>query len=120
MNSENADFTRRIMRRIYFVYVLRLLTSPFALGVYLGVVAVTDMFFSVSLAHVYANMPSISEPLHIYHFIYTAVAATEWMVKLACVALVVSLAIVSFQPVRRLLRASMGVFALQRATAKMS
>lgn len=60
-NKRHADLTKRIMRRVYFLWSLRLLLHPTTLKVLLAALLVFRSMKYVSYANVLANMPSLAD-----------------------------------------------------------
>ena len=94
--------TKRIMRRIYALYILRLLFRPFMMGASLLAFGAAGLFLSVSLSAVIANMPPLYEPLHFYQFFYAALLESEWVVKLFVTLCTLPLIWFSVQSIRRM------------------
>lgn len=74
------------MRRVYFIYAVRQLTSPLSLkAVTLGACALAATYW-VSLSQVFLNMPSMSDFAALFKFFSSAFIETNGAVKLLVIA----------------------------------
>lgn len=84
---KNSALSRRIMRRIYAVYVLRRVTSPTAFRVYSLAAFSAAMVSLVSVGNIIANLPTGSV-FALYDFSLYAFMHTELAVQLLVVGIV--------------------------------
>ena len=80
-------FTQRIMRRIYAVWILKNVVRPILIKGSIFVVFVWEMRQTVSLRHVFANIPDPSNIGAVYNFFSYAFAHTEVAVQALFVGL---------------------------------
>jgi len=85
------ELRKKIMRRVYGVYVLRQVTSPFLRAAVFGI-ALIALFQFVSVKNVLANALQTSGFSGLTNFLYSAVISTEPSV-LVLVSLAVALAL---------------------------
>lgn len=97
---KRAFFTRRTMRRVYLAYLLRMLTRPIALKVFIlcSVFAVQSGF--ISFSNVYGNMPRANGWDALLNFWITALKNTEFLEKIILMGVVVLLALIARDIVR--------------------
>lgn len=72
---------KRIMRRIYAIYLWHRLINPMMLKVYVVIAFVAVLSASVSISHVIANMPAVTNFSEWYQFNIAAFNHTELSVK---------------------------------------
>ena len=80
----------KVMRRVRRIHVLRRVFSATACKVYGLMLFTVGLFSTVSIAHVYANMPSIMTPTACCKFLLGAVTNTDLAVQCILAGLVVS------------------------------
>jgi len=80
----------KVMQRVRRIHMLRRVFSATACKVYGLVLLVAGLFSTVSIAHVYANMPSIMTPTACCKFLLGAITNTDLVVQLMLFGLVVS------------------------------
>lgn len=79
--------TKRIMRRVYSIWIMRKLKSPTTMkSAFLSVVLLKS-FSVVSVSHVLANSPSILNPLASYQFFSNAFLLTDTFVRLLVISI---------------------------------
>jgi hypothetical protein len=79
----NLNTTEHIvMARVQRIHMLRRLLSSTLLKVYSAVVLGAVLVSLVSVANVYANMPSLTAPIAFGRFVIGAVTHTEFVVQL--------------------------------------
>ena len=77
----NQELTKRIMRRIYAVYVLRRATSARAVKLYALIVSTASVASLVSVSNVLANMPSLLDIRATLAFTFAAFLHTGALVQ---------------------------------------
>lgn len=77
---------KKIMRRVYTIYLLKKIINPFAFKVYALAISVTGVVSLVSVTDILANIPNLGSS-SIFNFSYNAFVNTEITVQ----ALVISL-----------------------------
>ncbi|MEK7081827.1 MAG: hypothetical protein AAB537_01460 [Patescibacteria group bacterium] len=78
----NQQLKRRVMARIYAIYVLRQTTSPFCLKTLTLGVAVASGLFWFSWAQIFQNMFSVVDSLTAFlNYTWSAILNTEWPVQ---------------------------------------
>ena len=77
----NTALQKRIMRRVWGIYVYRKATSPMALQTYLFSFLTWQLFVYVSMSSVVANMPSITTPLMFAQFYFNSFINTGLWVQ---------------------------------------
>ena len=82
-----TNLEKRIMRRVYAVFIMRQLTRPMAVKLYGVCIAAFTLSFFVSFQNVIANMPSFSDFNRLYTFNVSAVTHTELVVQFILIAL---------------------------------
>ena len=81
MERINKKLKKRIMRRIYFMFFLRKMTSSFAIETYALVSFIGFLLSLVSFKNVFANMPSVTNVPALYNFYTSAFLNTEFVVQ---------------------------------------
>jgi len=80
--NENEKFKKKIMNRVYAIWLIRKLTSAFALETAALILAVFGMAFYVSFGHIFANMSHVlASPIAVMNFIASAFMTTQGIVK---------------------------------------
>lgn len=80
----NTALHKRIMRRVWAVYVYRKATSPMALQTYIFSFLTWQLFIYVSMSSVMANMPSVKTPFAFVQFYFHSFINTEvWVQAIA-------------------------------------
>jgi len=88
----NVNLTKRIMRRVYFVYLLRQLFSPLLVKLYIILALLWQASRYVSWSNVFENMSGKLELSNLYTFTSSAFINTEATVQLTSTAVVVLIA----------------------------
>jgi len=88
MERINEQLKRRIMRRIYFMFVVRRALSPIALKLYASVSLLLFMVSQVSLWDIIANMPRVTNIGAFYSFYTSALVNTEFAVQAILIGIV--------------------------------
>ena len=83
----NIVLKKRIMRRIWALYVYRKATSPVALQTYLFSFLTWQLFMYVSMPSIVANAPQLSHPLAFAEFYFNSFINTEFWVQAIAVGL---------------------------------
>ena len=78
---------QRIMRRVYAVWILKNVARPFLIKGSVFVAFIWEMRQTVSLRHVFANIPGPSNIGEVYNFFSYAFAHTEIMVQTLSIGL---------------------------------
>lgn len=78
----DIQFKKRIMRRIYFAYVLRRAREPVAREIVVLTFLLLLSSFFVSLRNVALNVSAVQDPGAMYHFFSRAFTDTEAAVKI--------------------------------------
>lgn len=81
----NHTLRKRIMRRVWALYLWRKATSPVAVQTYVLSFFVYQLFLYVSMAHVVANMPSMLRPAAFVEFYFNSFVNTELLVQMIAV-----------------------------------
>lgn len=92
----NSELTARIMRRVYFVWALRMLLNPLFLKTLIVAVLIARSTEYISYANVFANAPQMTNIPQVFVFLRGAMIHTETMtlmILLATLALLVWLAV---------------------------
>jgi hypothetical protein len=91
---------QKVMARVHRIYYLRKATGPTALKLYglCGIMA--GLLSVVSVANVFANMPSPLSPVHLVAFFTSAFKNTELMVQLLVAGLCTIIALFVYDIVR--------------------
>jgi len=100
-NMSNVNLNKRIMRRVYMIYMLRTLINPITLKSFVLFGAAFAMASLISVTNVLENMPSIADISVFFSFTFSAFTGTEVLVQL----LVVAVAAVGLWLVRDFVRA---------------
>lgn len=80
----NIALQKRIMRRIWALYVFRKATSPMALQTYVFSFLTWQLFMYVSMSSVITNMPRITQPLAFAEFYFNSFVNTGvWVQTIA-------------------------------------
>jgi len=87
---QNVELTKRIMRRVYFVHVLRSVLSPLSLKAYAFGLFSVGIVSLVSLSNVIANMPQLGDLAGLSGFLLVAFANTEVAVQLLALGILVA------------------------------
>jgi len=77
----------RIMRRVYFIYAVKLLMRPTALRFFLFMVLFLSTTAFVSFRNVFFNIPKVADPFPLYQFAVSAFAHAEVPLQLISIAL---------------------------------
>jgi hypothetical protein len=84
-NSQNLK--KEIMRRVYFIFAIRKLITPFNLEIaglaFLSAAIVAE----VSIKHVLMNMPRLTDLPQVYQFSVSAFINTRFITQVAVVAM---------------------------------
>jgi len=72
---------QQVMSRVRRIYYLRKLTGPTALKAYALLTLTVWLASLVSVVNVLSNMPSVTAPLSLMHFLASAVLQTEVVVQ---------------------------------------
>lgn len=91
---------QKIMTRVRRIYYLRKATSPTALKLYGLCGIMMGLLSAVSVANVYANMPSPLAPIHFLSFLSAAIRNTELMVQFLLAGLCAFSALLVYDIVR--------------------
>ncbi len=91
MENINIQLKKKIMRRVYLTYFLRKVFNPLAIKVYLLASFIGFITVQVSLANVFANMPSVVNIGALYRFSVSAFLNTEFAVQLLSVGVLVAI-----------------------------
>jgi len=75
------NLRKKIMRRVWALYVWRKATSPVAVQTYVLSFLVYQLFVYVSMTSVVANMPSIMRPGAFFEFYFNSFVNTELWVQ---------------------------------------
>lgn len=89
MSERFIQLKQRIMRRVYFIYLLRKALSPKAVKLYIiALVAFELSPFSpfISIEHVIANMPRFSDVPALLNFNLTAFLHTNLFIQMSLLA----------------------------------
>ncbi len=78
-----------VMARVQRIYYMRKLIGPTAMKAYSLVVLSLALLSVVSVANIYANMPSIMSPAALFQFMTSALVQTELLVKMLLLGLAV-------------------------------
>ena len=70
-------FKKRIMRRIYAIYILRKILSRTAFKIYIGAALLYGIKVFVNITAVANNMPKWSDTIGLYNFMFYSVMNTE-------------------------------------------
>ncbi|MDO8492625.1 MAG: hypothetical protein Q7S34_03240 [bacterium] len=84
----NDKLSKRIMGRIYAIYLLRKVFSLAVLKATVAVFAFYELYAVVSWRHVFANMPSLTDFNATYTFLSVAVTKTQIAVQLSLAILI--------------------------------
>ena len=79
MEKMNNDLTKRIMRRVYFVWALRMVLNPLFLKTLIIFVLITRSTEYISYAHVIANAPPMNNIPQLFLFLRSAMMHAETM-----------------------------------------
>jgi hypothetical protein len=85
--QQYSSLHRQVMRRVYAVYLYRIATSVTALRLYATVFFAAVLTTSVSISHVVANMPAVTDVGAWYQFNVAAFSHTELSVKFLLVSI---------------------------------
>jgi hypothetical protein len=89
MNLQNSNGMSNIeavvMARVRRVFLMRKFLNPTALKVYSATLLYVGLVSMVSIANVYANMPSLMTPNELFTFMLRAMLNTEIVVQCALV-----------------------------------
>lgn len=77
IDQMNKDLTKRIMRRVYFVWGLRMILSPLFLKSLIALVFLSRSTTYISYSNVFANRPEISDIPRNLAFVRDAFMHTE-------------------------------------------
>lgn len=91
----SSKLKKKIMRRVYTLYVMRQLLSPLALKVYTLVFLFAGTATLVSVSNVFKNMPQLSDVGGILYFSFSAFLNTEVLVQSLVIGMVVFLAMLA-------------------------
>lgn len=83
MENFNQQLEERIMRRIYIIYALRRVLSPFMVKIYVSLVLLWQLLAQISLASIIQNAPGLDWGAA--QFFFSAFVGTEWGVKLVLI-----------------------------------
>lgn len=104
--EKELKLKRNIMRRVYLAYVVKTIFSqkvvkfiPFALVV----VELTPFLPLVSLQHVIANMPALTDLKALYSYEVSAFMNTELVVQVSVVATICVLAVYAYKMISNLI-----------------
>ena len=78
---------QRIMRRVYAVWILKNVVRPLLIKGSIVVAFIWEMKQTVSLRHVFANIPNPTDVGAVYNFFSYAFAHTETMVQMLSLGL---------------------------------
>ena len=112
--ATHEQMKKRIMRRVWAIYLIRRATSPIALQTYVMSFFTVQLFVFVSLPHVVANMPSITHPVEFLSFYASSFLNTEPLVQIIAVGFLTSIVWLTRNIVRNL---EQGSLAMQRSGA---
>lgn len=85
--NDTTTLQKRIMRRVWAIYVYRKATSPTALQTYVFSFLTWQLFMYVSMPSVVANMPSAMTPIVFTEFYFNSFVNTEFWVQIIAVGL---------------------------------
>lgn len=91
----SSKLRKKIMRRVYALYVMRRLLSPLALKAYTLVLLFTGTAALVSVSNVFKNMPQLGDVGGILYFSLAAFLNTEVLVQMLVVGMVIFLAMLA-------------------------
>ena len=90
MTYKANQLRQRIMRRIYALYVLRLLSQGAPSRVVLLTLSLAGLFSSVSVGNVFRNMPNLTDMSAVGNFYIYALSHADMFVKVVVILLLVS------------------------------
>lgn len=90
MTYQAEQLTKRIMRRVYALYLFRQLTQGVSLRATLLLLSLGGLLSSVSIGNVVRNMPNLSDVSGIVSFYASALAETNIAVQFLTFLLIVS------------------------------
>lgn len=87
----HIELKKKIMLKVYTIYVFRRLREPFATEILLLLVSSFFLVFFVSIPHVLGNIPF--NPTGFSHFAYVAVTNTSLIVQFILFSITVALVV---------------------------
>jgi len=82
------QLSKKIMGRIYAIYIMRQVFSYTTLKAVLSLAALIELYIAVSWGNVFANMPEITNFSAFYNFSTFAVANTAPLVQISLVIII--------------------------------
>lgn len=96
----NIELKKRIMRRVYMIWLFRKITSPFALESAAFMALTVWLLHYFSLKHVIINALSLSSPASMFNFFTSAFMSTELIVQVLSLAVLAAFAVLARDIVR--------------------
>ena len=95
-----TTISNNVQKKVRMIFWTRRLTSRRALECYVLFVSTLGLFSFVSVPHVIANMPSITDLTHVSLFMFAALAHTQRLVQILFALAAVSLGFIAFDLAR--------------------
>jgi hypothetical protein len=89
MGYINAKLKKKIMRRVYFIFFLRKISSSFSLKFYTLASFITFLILNVSLKNILRNMPNITDITALFNFSISAFTETEVIVQFFSIGVII-------------------------------
>ena len=89
--NSNLKLKKKIMRRIYMIWLSKKLITPFAMEVVLGIILMILLASNFSFFNVWHNAPILSKPISLIYFLALAFINTELLVKLLLISSIIIL-----------------------------
>ena len=96
-----TTISNNVMKKVKTIFWARRLTSRRAIECYVLFFSTLGLFSFVSVSHVIANMPSVTDVAHLFGFIVAAFTHTKTLVQVTIALMFVSLAFIAFDFVRQ-------------------
>mgnify|MGYP001604449589 FL=1 len=89
--NSNLKLKKKIMRRIYMIWLSKKLITPFAMEVVLGIILMILLASNFSFFNVWHNAPILAKPISLIYFFALAFINTELLVKLLLISSIIIL-----------------------------
>ncbi len=96
-----TTISNNVMKKVKTIFWARRLTSRRAIECYVLFFSTLGLFSFVSVSHVIANMPSVTDFVHLFGFIVSAFTHTKTLVQVTLALMLLSLGFIAFDFIRQ-------------------